>query len=116
MLQALRDGRAQREVAQIRRIAEERYRAIRPALDAIDRELLRPLPFNAGYFALIEIPGELGINAQQVRRHLLDHHSTGIVSVQPNYLRLATCSVAAEALPELVERVVAGVRELAEGG
>ncbi len=112
VLQALRDGRAHREVAEIRRIAEERYQAIQPSLAALDPALLRPLPFNAGFFALIELPPELGITAGQVRRHLLAHHNTGIVAVRERYLRLATCSVAAEALPELVARVVRGVEEL----
>ncbi len=113
VLQALRSGRAAAEVEAIRRTAEKRYRALKPALAALDPQLLRPLPFNAGYFALVEIPEELGLDADQVRRHLLAHHSTGIVSIKPRYLRLATCSVTAEALPELVERVVRGVRELA---
>jgi len=112
VLQALRDGRAGAEVDEIRRIAAERYRAIKPALEALDPALLRPLPFNAGFFALIELPEELGVTADQVRRHLLAHHDTGIVAVGSRYLRLATCSVAAEALPELVARVVRGVEEL----
>ena len=113
VLAALRSGRARAEVEEVRRIAEERYRALKPALAALDPRLLRPLPWNAGYFALIEIPEELGLDPDYVRRHLLAHHSTGIISVKPRYLRLATCSVAAEALPELVERVARGVRELA---
>ncbi|MEE8525267.1 MAG: aminotransferase class I/II-fold pyridoxal phosphate-dependent enzyme [Thermoanaerobaculia bacterium] len=113
VLQALRDGRAHREVAEIRRIAGERYRALKPALEALDPALLRPLPFNAGFFALIELPEELGVTADEVRRHLLANHDTGIVAVGSRYLRLATCSVAAAALPELVARVVRGVEELA---
>ena len=113
VLAALKSGRARAEVEEVRRIAEERYRALKPALAALDPRLLRPLPWNAGYFALIEIPEELGLDPDRVRRHLLAHHSTGIISVKPRYLRLATCSVAAEALPELVERVARGVRELA---
>ncbi|MEM7583829.1 MAG: aminotransferase class I/II-fold pyridoxal phosphate-dependent enzyme [Acidobacteriota bacterium] len=113
LLQALRDGRGRSEVAAVRKIADERYRAIRPALEALDSELLRLLPFNSGFFVLLELPEELGLDPHAVRRHLIEHHSTGIVSIAPRYLRLATCSVAADALPELVARVERGVRELA---
>lgn len=113
LLQALRSGRARREVEDIQRIAAERYRAIRPALDELDPGLLRLLPFNSGFFVLLEMPEELGLDPHQVRKYLIERHSTGIVSISPRYLRLATCSVAAEALPELVRRVERGVRELA---
>ena len=113
LLQALRGDGARDEVAAIRAIAEERFRAIQPALAALDRDLLRPLPFNSGFFALLEIPEELGVDPHAVRRHLIEHYSTGIVSIAPRYLRIAICSVAAAALPELMRRVEAGVRELA---
>ncbi len=114
LMQALRSGRAKEEVGRVREIAAERFRAIRPALDALDPGLLKLLPFNAGYFVLLEIPDSLGLDPHDVRRYLIEHHSTGIVSISPRYLRLATCSVAADALPELVARVERGVRELAE--
>ncbi len=111
LLQALRDGRARREVQALRQVAAERYRAVQPALAELDPELLRPLPFNSGFFILLEIPENLEPHA--ARKHLIEKHSTGVVAIAPRYLRLATCSVAAEALPELVARVERGVRELA---
>ena len=113
LLQALRSGQARREVEAIQAIAAERYRAILPALEALDSSLLRLLPFNSGFFVLLELPESLGLDPHEVRRHLIENHSTGIVSIAPRYLRLATCSVAADALPELVARVERGVRELA---
>jgi hypothetical protein len=48
-----------------------------------------------------------------VRRHLLDRHDTGLVSIEPRYLRIAHCSVAVEELPELVRRLERWVAELA---
>ena len=113
LLQALASGRARQEVEQVREVALERYRAVQPALEALDRELLKPLPFNAGFFILLEIPEKLGLDPHAVRRHLIEQHATGIVAIAPHYLRIATCSVAAEDLPELVRRVELGVRELA---
>lgn len=114
LLQALRSGKARQEIDAIYREAEARYHIVKPALAALDRNLLRPLPFNAGFFALMEIPEELGVKADEVRRHLLEHHSTGVVSIGERYLRIATCSVAQEDLLELVARLERGTRELAE--
>ena len=113
LYQALRDGKAAAEVAMIHRQAEERFHTIQPALRALDPSLLRLLPFNAGFFALLEIPEELGIDAEAVRLHLIAEHDTGVIAVGERYLRLAVCSVAADALAELVRRVEQGVRDLA---
>jgi aspartate/methionine/tyrosine aminotransferase len=111
-LQSLR-AEPKKEVLEVRRIAQERYEAILPALAGLDPELLKPLPFNSGFFVMLELNPALGLDPHEVRRYLIKNHSTGIVSSSPNYLRLATCSVAAEALPEIVRRVELGVRELA---
>lgn len=112
LLQALRSPSVDDEVAAVRQVATERYQAVAPALAALDRELLRPLPFNSGFFALLEIPEELGVSSEELRLHLIAKHSTGVVSIAPRYVRLATCSVAAAALPEMVARVERGLREL----
>ncbi|MEM1178663.1 MAG: aminotransferase class I/II-fold pyridoxal phosphate-dependent enzyme [Acidobacteriota bacterium] len=108
----LKSGRADDEVAAIRRVAVERYDAVQPALAALDPELLRPLPFNAGFFVLMQLAPGLDLDPHDVRTHLIEHHDTGIVAARPDYLRLAVCSVAAESLPEMVRRVEQAVREL----
>ncbi len=113
LLQALRKEGIETEVEVVRALLEERYRALRRALAEVDPELLTVLPFNSGCFALVEIPEKLGLGSEQVRRHLLDHHDTGLISLEPRYLRIAHCSVDAAALPELVRRLEQGVRELA---
>jgi aspartate/methionine/tyrosine aminotransferase len=112
LLQALRKEGIEAEVEAVRALLEERYRALKESLAAMDPELLRVLPFNSGCFALVEIPEKLGLTSEQVRRHLLEHHDTGLISMEPRYLRIAHCSVDAAALPELVRRLEQGVREL----
>lgn len=114
LAQALRDGRAEAEVAEIFRIGEERYKAVRPAIAEIDQSLLRPMPFNSGFFVLLELPEDAGVSADEIRRHLIAEHDTGVVSIGERYLRLALCSVEAAALPELVRRVERGTREMLE--
>ena len=113
LLGALEAADAERQVESIRLLLLQRYRALQLALERADTRLLRPLPFNAGCFALVELPEELGLTAEEVRLHLLDEHDVGVVAVQPRYLRVAFCSVHAEAIPELVGRIQRGVGELA---
>ena len=93
-----------------------RYRVLANALAGIDRELLRALPFNSGCFALIELPPDLGLESDRVRRALLDRYDTGLIAIAPRFLRIAFCSVRQAALPELVGRLQTAVRELATRG
>ncbi len=113
LLQALRTPGIEREVEAVRALLDERYRALKPALAAVDPRLLRVLPFNAGCFALVEIPAALGLTADAVRRHLLEHQDTGTIAIGARYLRIAHCSVDAADLPELARRIERGVEEMA---
>jgi aspartate/methionine/tyrosine aminotransferase len=113
LLQALRQPGIEAEAEKIRRLLEERYRALKKALAETDPRLLTVLPFNSGCFALVELPEPLGLTAEQVRRHLLDHFDTGLISIEPRYLRIAHCSVDAAVLPELVRRLEKAITELA---
>lgn len=112
LLQALRKAGIEAEVEAVRALLEGRYRALKEALAGTDPELLTVLPFNSGCFALVELPEGLGLTAEAVRRHLLDHHDTGLISIDARYLRIAHCSVDAAALPELVRRLERAVMEL----
>jgi len=113
---ALRDGDIASQVETVRELLENRYRVLKLALEDVDRELLRPLPFNSGCFALVELPAELSLDADSVRRHLLDEHDTGVIAVGERYLRIAFCSVRATDLAAVVERLQRGVAELAGRG
>lgn len=113
LLQALRTPGIERQVEAVRVLLEGRYHALKGAVDRIDPELVRVLPFNSGCFALAEIPEALGIDSETARRHLLSRWETGLISLAPRYLRIAHCSVAAESLPELAARLERGIAELA---
>ncbi len=113
LLQALRKEGIAAEVEAVRTLLQGRYEALKDALEKVDRRLLTPLPFNSGCFALVELPESLGLDSESVRKHLLAHYDTGLISIAPRYLRIAHCSVDAAALPELVRRLEAAVGELA---
>ncbi len=82
-----------------------RYRALKSALDALDTDLLTPYPFNSGLFALVAV--HPSIDADALRLALIKDHGVGtIVLPEHNALRIAFCSVRAEDLPEVVDRIV----------
>jgi hypothetical protein len=83
---------------------------LRAALERVDGSLVRPLPFNSGCFALLEL-GD-GLDAEDARRVLLERHDTGLIAIGRRHLRIAFCSVAAADLPELVDRLQRGPVEL----
>lgn len=91
------------QIAEVRRVLAGRYTALRRSLEHADQDLLRPLPFNSGCFALLELAQ--GVEPDALRRRLLERHDTGVVALAPRYLRIAYCSVSEPAIPELVLRV-----------
>jgi aspartate/methionine/tyrosine aminotransferase len=111
--QALTAPDVEQQVAAVRRVLAVRYRVLRRALAGVDPELMRSLPFNAGCFALLELAA--GLDPEIVRRHLLAEHDTGVIAIQPRYLRIAFCSVGEGDLEPLVERLAAGVAECRGG-
>lgn len=112
LLEALRSETLEKEIEDLRRMLAHRVDVLREALEGVDRDLLTPLPFNSGCFALVELTESTGLTAEAVRLHLLEHEDAGLISIAPRYLRIAHCSVSAETLPELVRRVERGVRGL----
>ncbi len=103
VLETLLTPGLQDEVAAVQRTLERRYLRLKAAFAAADPDLVRPLPFNSGCFALLELPD--GQDAEEVRMELLEKHSTGVISIGQRYLRLAYCSVDEGSLPVLVERI-----------
>lgn len=112
-LEALRSPTLVEEVEAVRLEMARRAATLATSLERLDPQLLQVLPFNSGCFALLELPEALGISAEDVRRHLLEHEDTGIVALAPRYVRIAFCSVAEGKLAELVARIERGVATLA---
>lgn len=106
----LESGRAGEEFESVRSELASRWTALTEALGSLDPDRVRPLPSNAGCFSLLELADDL--DADEIRRRLLDDHDTGVVSVGKRYLRIAFCSVARDDLPELVRRIDAAVRSV----
>lgn len=99
---ALADPRSDDAFEDRRRLMAGRYRALRRALKNLDPSRLRAWPFNAAYFAFLELGP--GLDAEVVRRRLLDEHATGTIAFpDQRALRVAYCSLDEERIPALVE-------------
>ena len=70
LLNALRSDSLAGEIEALRQRLGRRVAVLRAALSGVDRNLLVPLPFNSGCFALAELPETLGLTAEQVRKEV----------------------------------------------
>jgi aspartate/methionine/tyrosine aminotransferase len=104
-LSAVRSPSLGEEVERLRQLLSVRYHRLQDSLGQLDSNRARVLPFNAGCFALLELTEQVGGSSNSIRKRLLEDFGTGLVSIPPNYLRIAFCSIAEEAIPELVNRI-----------
>ena len=103
MISALGDPELEAQEAAFRGLLRERYVALRQGLRTLADTSLHPLPFNAGFFALINVQNE---DADALRRRLIRDHSVGLIAIQSvNALRVAYGAISVEDIPELVSRI-----------
>jgi aspartate/methionine/tyrosine aminotransferase len=86
----------------------ERYRAVKQVLALYaDNQLLKPLPFNSGYFMAFVCQGD----AEALRLHLLDTYAIGTISIGDSYLRIAYSSVDIEDIEDLFRTLYKAAEE-----
>ncbi len=84
-----------------RGLLADRWRSLQSELD---RAGIPYFPFNSAFFALL--PLRDGLIAEDVRQRLLREHSVGVIAFPAeNLIRLAYCSLHADDIPRLVERL-----------
>ena len=66
-------------------------------------------PFNSGYFMCIRLKT---VNAETLRRHLLDKYGVGLISIGEYNLRVAFSCLEEEHIQELFDTVLKGVEAL----
>lgn len=74
-----------------------------------DSTLLRPYPFNSGYFMAFDT---LGHSAEALRRYLLDEYGVGAVNIFDRTFRVAYCSVEPEKIKDLVALIYKAAGEI----
>jgi aspartate/methionine/tyrosine aminotransferase len=92
----------------IKEIAK-RYHLMKEVLASYsENKLLRPLPFNSGYFMTFDCAGD----SEKLRLHLLDKYGVGTISIKNQYLRLAFSSIDLDQIEDLVKIVFQGASEV----
>ncbi|HEY9124713.1 MAG TPA: aminotransferase class I/II-fold pyridoxal phosphate-dependent enzyme [Bacteroidales bacterium] len=93
-------------------ILKSRYNILRNELNKPGySEYFEALPFNSGYFMCITL--KKGLIAEEVRKHLLEKYSTGLI-VLGSVIRLAFSAVPQEKIPALVENIYKACKDLAK--
>lgn len=84
-------------------ILKARYEILKETLKKPEYlEYIEPLPFNSGYFMCVRL--RKGLNTEQVRLHLLEKYSTGVI-VFGDVIRLAFSAVPKTKIPELINNI-----------
>ncbi|MDR1148327.1 MAG: aminotransferase class I/II-fold pyridoxal phosphate-dependent enzyme [Spirochaetaceae bacterium] len=98
------------EKAAFRDIIEGRYKKARAFVDAKKgHPLLRPMPFNSGYFMSFRC----GIDAEALRQKLLHGYGVGAIAIDPHTLRVAFSGLDDECINEVYTAIYRAAEELA---
>jgi aspartate/methionine/tyrosine aminotransferase len=110
VLNALRNGDLDRQRQEKREILRARAERVR---EVVYRERYRGswdvYPFNAGYFMCVRVKG---VDAEQLRVHLLEKYGVGLISIGPTDLRVAFSCLELEDIEPLFECVHEAIAEL----
>ncbi len=89
---------------------KKRYTEIRKVLRKHPEyaDFFEVMPFNSGYFMCVK---PIGVDAEQVRRHLIEKYSTGTI-VLSGLIRLAFSTIPTDRLATLFRNVADAVRDL----
>ncbi|HBB40936.1 MAG: hypothetical protein COW73_11725 [Nitrospirae bacterium CG18_big_fil_WC_8_21_14_2_50_70_55] len=96
----------------------EKYALLRRRAEAVQRVLANPkyaaawapYPFNSGYFMCLRLKR---VEAEPLRRHLLDNHGVGLIALGSHDLRVAFSCLEEEQIEPLFDTVLTAEAELA---
>jgi len=98
------------EKAEKFQILKNRARKIKQILsDPKFTEVWEAYPFNSGYFMCVKLKK---IDAESLRRHLLERYGVGLIAIGDRNLRVAFSCVEEEDLPELFDIIFQGAMDL----
>jgi aspartate/methionine/tyrosine aminotransferase len=90
MIKAMEDKRSLGEKERYRAMLQRRYNLVKEFIAANPgHPVLRPLPFNSGYFMSFRC----GVDAEALRQELLAKHGVGVIALGEHYLRVAFSSI-----------------------
>lgn len=91
-------------------LLRDRYEEVKRVLSQ-DRfaEAFSPYPFNSGYFFCLRVHG---VNAEELRRHLLEAYGVGVVATDDTDLRIAYSCLEKEQIGDLFDILYTAVEEM----
>lgn len=77
--------------------------------DEAYQSLWQPYDFNSGYFMALKVKG---VNAEELRVHLIEKHSIGIVALNETDIRIAFSCIEKEDLPHVFKSIATAIETL----
>lgn len=91
-------------------ILQNRARCVKKVIsDSKYKEAWDAYPFNSGYFMCIRLKT---VNAETLRRHLLEKYGVGLISIGDKDLRVAFSCLEESDIPELFNIVLQGIQDI----
>ena len=111
LLRAFNDSNLDAQKKAMRDMLERRYRLVRTFVDTHTSKTLTALPFNSGYFMSFDT-GTL--NAETLRKALLNEKGIGTISIDAKTLRVAFSSVDEDKIEKVYSEIYASADALAQ--
>jgi aspartate/methionine/tyrosine aminotransferase len=103
MLRAMEDPRTPGEKEKFWNIMKKRYDRVKAFIrNNPEHPVLKPLPFNSGYFMCFRCEG---LSAEALRRELLHNQGIGTISLEDRYLRIAFAGIDEEKLDQVYRTI-----------
>jgi aspartate/methionine/tyrosine aminotransferase len=111
MLKAMEDPRTPGEKDKYRAILQRRYNLVKEFVNANpNHPVLRPLPFNSGYFMSFNCT----VDAEALRQELLSKHGIGIIALGEHCIRVAFSSIDEEKIITVYQKIYETATRLGE--
>lgn len=89
---------------------EARYQVTKEWVYREDFQALwQPYDFNSGYFMALRVKD---VNAETLRKHLIEHYSIGIVALNDTDIRIAFSCIEKDDIPHVFESIAKGIKDL----
>ena len=111
MLKAMEDLRTPGEKERYRNMLQRRYNLVKTFINANpNNPVLRPLPFNSGYFMSFHCE----VDAEALRQELLAKHGIGVIALGEHYVRVAFSSIDEEKITAVYRTIYDTAVKLSE--
>ncbi len=108
LLAGMKSPTYQEEKSAAAKTMQERYNEVKRVLSENPSDILKPLPFNSGYFMAFTST----VDTEKLRVHLLDKYAIGTISIGGKYLRVAFSSVDIDRIEELYKTIFQAAKEI----